>query len=204
MWFLQSRYFTLVLIALVYSRGWFRLRRAFPNAIRRGVAALWLDCFCVDRHRFSSPALDDDCSRSYGANVLLMAVSPLILSSAGPAVPHGSAAVRSRHSGLVLRWPPCMRWDASHSSVFAWLAAMVALIVWHFRRVQLGLRSARGNEFSTHAFSPRTPLLVASVQPAMSRGASLAHSSVPISATLPCDALSAFSRFVIAWSTVLT
>src|SRR3989475_615677 len=102
----------LVLTAVVYSRGWFRLRRAFPNAIpawrlaafMAGLFSVWI--------AIGSPlqALDDDLLTIHMVqHVLLMAVAPPLILLGAPALPflHGFPQQFVRGTlGSFLRWPP--------------------------------------------------------------------------------------------------
>ncbi len=120
----------LVLTAVVYSRGWFRLRRAFPNAIpawrlaafMAGLFSVWI--------AIGSPlqALDDDLLTIHMVqHVLLMAVAPPLILLGAPALPflHGFPQQFVRGTlGSFLRWPAVQRLGRilTHP-VFAWLAA---------------------------------------------------------------------------------
>ena len=196
----------LVLTAVVYSRGWFRLRRAFPNAIpawrlaafMAGLFSVWI--------AIGSPlqALDDDLLTIHMVqHVLLMAVAPPLILLGAPALPflHGFPQQFVRGTlGSFLRWPPvhALGRILTHP-VFAWLAAMVALIVWHFPAVfQLGLRSDSWHEFE-HACFFATGLLfwwpVVQPWPSVARWPRWRIPLYLFLATLPCDALSAFLAF---------
>jgi putative membrane protein len=128
----------LVATALVYLRGWYRLRSLLPNvaSTRRltffmgGVFALWI--------AVGSPlaAFDDDLlSIHMVQHILLMAVAPPLILLGAPALPllHGlpQSFVRSV-LGPLLRWP-AMQWlgHVLTHPVFCWLAATVTLIAWH-------------------------------------------------------------------------
>src|SRR5580704_17593053 len=128
----------LVATAIVYWRGWYRLRSLLPNvaSTRRlacfmsGVLALWI--------AVGSPlaAFDDDLlSIHMVQHILLMAVAPPLILLGAPALPllHGlpQSFVRSV-LGPLLRWP-AMQWlgHILTHPVFCWLAATVTLIAWH-------------------------------------------------------------------------
>ncbi len=97
----------LVLAALVYARGWFHLRKAYPDAIpawrlgafMSGLFSLWI--------AVGSPltAFDDDLLTIHMVqHVLLMAVAPPLILLGAPALPflHGlPRALRSGRSGPV-------------------------------------------------------------------------------------------------------
>src|SRR5277367_262159 len=128
----------LVVAALVYLRGWYRLRSLLPNVASTwrltcfmgGVLALWI--------ALGSPlaAFDDDLlSIHMVQHILLMAVAPPLILLGAPALPllHGlpQSFVRSG-LGPILRWPPLQRLGhvLTHP-IFCWLAATVTLIAWH-------------------------------------------------------------------------
>jgi putative membrane protein len=128
----------LVITALVYLRGWYRLRSLLPNVastwrlacFMNGVFALWI--------AVGSPlaAFDDDLlSIHMVQHILLMAVAPPLILLGAPALPflHGlpQKFVRSV-LGPLLRWPRVQYLGRvlTHP-VFCWLAATVTLIGWH-------------------------------------------------------------------------
>ena len=139
----------LVLPALVYLRGWFRLRSLLPN-----VASTWrLACFisgvCALWIAVGSPlaAFDDDLlSIHMVQHILLMSVAPPLILLGAPALPflHGLPEKFVRSGlGPVLRWPR-VQWlgKVLTHPVFCWLAATVTLMGWHSPTAfELALRS---------------------------------------------------------------
>jgi putative membrane protein len=128
----------LAITALIYLRGWYRLRSLLPN-----VASTWrLTCFVggvfVLWIAVGSPlaAFDDDLlSIHMVQHILLMAVAPPLILLGAPALPllHGFPQAFVRFGlGPVLRWPRT-QW-VGHTltqPVFCWLIAAVTLIGWH-------------------------------------------------------------------------
>jgi putative membrane protein len=128
----------LVITALLYLRGWHRLRSHLPNVastwrlvcFTSGVLVLWI--------AVGSPlaALDDDLlSIHMVQHILLMAVAPPLILLGAPALPllHGFPQAFVRFGlGPVLRWRP-MQWmgHALTHPVFCWLAAAATLVGWH-------------------------------------------------------------------------
>ena len=128
----------LAVAAVVYMRGWDRLRNLLPN-----VASIWrLACFMTGLLALwiaiGSPlaAFDDELlSIHMVQHILLMAVAPPLILLGAPALPllHGlpQSFVRSG-LGPLLRWAP-LQWlgHVLTHPVFCWLAATVTLIAWH-------------------------------------------------------------------------
>jgi putative membrane protein len=128
----------LVITAIVYLRGWHRLRSLLPKVastwrliyFMSGLLALWI--------AIGSPlsAFDDDLlSIHMVQHILLMAVAPPLILLGAPALPllHGFPQVLVRFGlGPVLRWPPVQSLGRvlTHPA-FCWLAATVTLIGWH-------------------------------------------------------------------------
>jgi putative membrane protein len=153
---------TLVLIAaaVVYLRGWHRLRSLLPNVLSgwrlagfmSGLFALWI--------AVGSPlaAFDDDLlSIHMVQHILLMVVAPPLILLGAPALPllHGLPQKFVRSGlGPLLRWPPIQRLGhvITHP-VVCWLAAMVALIGWHTPSAfEFALRSDSWHEFEHTCF----------------------------------------------------
>jgi putative membrane protein len=150
----------LVIVALVYLRGWYRLRNLIPNFVSSrqlacflsGVLALWI--------AVGSPlaAFDDDLlSIHMVQHILLMAVAPPLILLGAPALPllHGLPQRFVRVViGRFLRWPP-MQWvgrTLTHP-VFCWLAATVTLIAWHSPKAfEFALRSDFWHEVEHASF----------------------------------------------------
>ena len=196
----------LSLTAFIYSRGWIRLRSASPGVIAvwqlvafiSGIAAVWIAA--------CSPltALDDDLlSIHMVQHILLMAIAPPLILLGAPAMPllHGFPHSFVRGVlGPVLR-RQCLQGlgRAVTHPAFAWLAATLALLVWHFPAAfELGLRSAWWHEVE-HASFFVTGLLfwwpVVQPWPSVARWPRWSIPLYLFFATLPCDTLSAFLAF---------
>src|SRR6516164_9157632 len=150
----------LLVTAVVYLRGWCRLRSLLPNVASTwrlicfisGVLALWI--------AVGSPlaAFDDDLlSIHMVQHILLMAVAPPLILLGAPALPllHGLPQTFVRSGlGLVLRWPP-VQWVGHMLThpIFFWLVATVTLIGWHFPAAfEFALRSDFWHEIEHACF----------------------------------------------------
>jgi cytochrome c oxidase assembly factor CtaG len=196
----------LMVSALVYMRGWYRLQNAFPNvlsvwrlaAFMGGLFSLWAAA--------GSPLAGMDhylLTAHMAQHLLLMTVAaPLILLGA-PAVAllHGIPQ-RFVLSSLrpFLRYPPMRRAGRiiTHP-LFCWLVSTATVIGWHVPALfELGMQSQRWHEFEHACFLAAGLLFwLPLVQPWPSL-ARWPRWSVPLYlflATLPCDALSAFLTF---------
>lgn len=196
----------LVIAAVLYLRGWFRLRTAFPNLIPlsrlvafvSGLLAIWV--------AVGSPlgVLDDALLSAHMVqHLLLMAVAPPLLLLGAPVVPflHGIPRVLVRGVvGPVLRWS-WMQWlgrTLSHPALCL-LAPSVALIGWHFPAAfELGLHSEWWHEVEHACFFLTGIMLwwpVVQPWPSVARWPRWLIPVYLFLATLPCDALSAFLTF---------
>lgn len=196
----------LVIAAVLYLRGWFRLRTAFPNLIPlsrlvafvSGLLAIWV--------AVGSPLgiLDDALLSAHMVqHLLLMAVAPPLLLLGAPVVPflHGIPRVLVRGVlGPVLHWP-WMQWlgrTLSHPALCL-LAPSVALIGWHFPAAfELGLHSEWWHEVEHACFFLTGIMLwwpVVQPWPSVARWPRWLIPVYLFLATLPCDALSAFLTF---------
>lgn len=198
--------FALLLSAIVYIRGWLHLRRACPPmfcvshlvAFLTGVFSLWV--------AVGSPlSAFDDLSLSVHMvqHLLLMAVAPPLVLLGAPALPllHGlHAHVVRRALGPLLRWKLVQRAGRflAHP-VTGWLAATIALLVWHVPAAfDLALRSELWHEVE-HACFFATSLLFwwPVVQPYPSK-AIWPRWTIPIYlffGMMPCGVLGAFLCF---------
>jgi putative membrane protein len=194
------------LTILVYARGWSRLRALLPNLISAwrlaaflaGIVSVWI--------AIGSPveAFDDvSLSVHMVQHLLLMAIAPPLILLGAPALPLLQGLPQSMARGVV---GPFFRWSLVKwfgrlitDPAICWLAATLALIVWHVPRVfELALRSNWLHEIE-HACFFGTGLLFwwPVVQPWPST-ARWPRWSIPLylfCATLPCDALSGFLAF---------
>ncbi|HYL85457.1 MAG TPA: cytochrome c oxidase assembly protein [Candidatus Angelobacter sp.] len=196
----------LCLAAMIYLRGWFRLRAAFPNLIRvwrlaafgAGIVSVWI--------AIGSPlaALDEmSLSVHMVQHLLLMAFAPPLLLFGAPALPllRGLPQTITRHVAS-----PFLRWRLvkslghffTHPAV-SWLAAVLALIGWHIPAV-FALASRWGwlHELEHLSFFGTGLLFWWPVVRPWPAAARWPRWSIPLylfCATLPCDALSAFLVF---------
>jgi putative membrane protein len=196
----------LVATAIVYWRGWYRLRSLLPNvaSTRRlacfmsGVLALWI--------AVGSPlaAFDDDLlSIHMVQHILLMAVAPPLILLGAPALPllHGlpQSFVRSV-LGPLLRWP-AMQWlgHVLTHPVFCWLAATVTLIAWHAPAAfEFALRSDVWHEIEHACFFATSILFWWPVVQPWPSVARWPRWSIPLylfTGMMANDALSAFLAF---------
>jgi len=175
-------------LALLYLRGWYRLRRSLPNllsvwrlaAFMGGVLSLWAAVgspFAMLDHEFLTAH---------------MVQHLLIMTVAAPLILLGEPVTVLVRQGAILRIPEPL-------PALCWLASTVTVIGWHVPALlELGLRS-EGWHVAEHACFFVAGLLFwwPVVQPWPSP-ASRHQWSVPLYlflATLPCDALSAFLTF---------
>src|SRR5678810_1021210 len=118
--------FTLVLTAVVYQRGWLRVRSALPRtapvwrpiAFLGGLLALWI--------AVGSPlrSLDEELL------VVHMAKHLLVMAVAAPLLLLGASHLPLAYP--FLHWPPIARVTrALTHPVFCWLSATLAVMVWH-------------------------------------------------------------------------
>jgi cytochrome c oxidase assembly factor CtaG len=196
----------LAIAAILYLRGWLRIRGASPGAIPgwrlgafvAGLVATWI--------AVGSPlvAFDDELLTVHMIqHVLLMAVAPGLILLGAPALPflHGfpQGFVRSV-LGPVLRWQALkeLGHTLTHPAI-CWLSAMGALIAWHVPALfELGLRSEFWHRVE-HASFFATGLLfwwpVVQPWPSVARWPRWRIPLYLFMATLPCDVLSAFLAF---------
>jgi len=197
---------SVALAALVYARGWFRIRRRFPSTVsaRRlgaftiGLLSVWIAVgspLTAFHHELLSVHMVQ--------HVLLMAVAPPLVLIGAPALPllYGlpGRPVRRAFEWL-LRSPPIQRLRRLLTQpVICWLAPVVALIGWHVPAVfELGLRSRWWHDVQAVSFFVTGVLFWAPVVESQLIRETWPRWSMPLylfAATLPCDALSAFLVF---------
>src|SRR6267378_4829212 len=198
----------LVLLAFVYLRGWFRLRRASPilfppwrvAAFMAGLFSLWI--------ALGSPlaTLDHQLLTVHMMkHLLLMTVgAPLILLGA-PAMPvlgglpkwimRLSLLLRSRTPRLSLLG------NFLSNPVFCWLAGTAAVIAWHIPTLfQLGLSSNTWHIVENACFLSAgllfwRPIIRTGPREAKGPQWSMSMPLYLFLGTLPCDILSAFLTF---------
>jgi putative membrane protein len=196
----------LLLAVLVYARGWFHLRRVFPDifspwrpaAFVAGIVSIWI--------AIGSPlnAFDElSLTVHMIQHLLLMAIAPPLILLSAPALPllHGLPQWLSRNVvGPFLRWSPA-KWlgRAITNPAVAWLSAALTLLIWHVPAIfDLALRSDALHKFEHATFFTAGLIFW---WPVVQPWPSIARSprwSIPLylfAATLPCDALSGFLVF---------
>ena len=198
--------FALCLTALIYARGWLRMRSAFPDLISPwrltaffgGITCVWI--------AIGSPlnALDDALLTVHMLqHLLLMSVAPPLILLGAPQLPllHGLPQLFAR--GVVspiLRANSVKRLGQFVSNpAFCWLAAALVLIGWHVPAVfALALRWNLLHELEHATFLAAGLLFWWPVIQPWPSAARWPRWSIPLylfCATLPCDALSAFLAF---------
>jgi putative membrane protein len=191
---------------LIYARGWFRVRAAFPNLIplwrlasfMAGIISIWI--------AIGSPlAAFDEASLSVHMvqHLLLMAIAPPLILLGAPALPllHGLPQTIARD--VV---GPFLRWNFAKSlgrlitnPAICWLAAAFALIAWHLPAIfELALRKNWLHELEHATFFSAGLLFwwpVVQPWPSIARWPRWSIPLYLFFATLPCDVLSAFLAF---------
>ena len=196
----------LCLAALVYTAGWYRLRRAFPNpfsvwrltAFLSGIVSLWI-ALGSPLEAFDGVSL----SVHMVQHLLLMAVAPPVILLGAPALPvlRGlPQSITRRVVGPILRLG-FVKWFGrlvTHLAV-CWLAATFTLIGWHVPTVfALALRWNWLHELEHACFFGAGLLFWWPVVQPWPGTARWPRWSIPLylfCATLPCDVLSAFLVF---------
>jgi putative membrane protein len=204
-WSLNFVTLVLIVVAFVYSRGWYHLRNAEPNllsawrlaAFVTGVVSLWI--------AIGSPlsVLDHQLLTAHMVqHLLLMTVAaPLILLGAPAlALLHALPPRFIRRLAAPLQSTPARALGGTVTDpVFCWLASTAVVIAWHVPALfEVGMQSASWRR-AEHASFLAAGLLFwwPVVQPWPSLGKWRCW-RVPLYlflATLPCDALSAFLTF---------
>jgi putative membrane protein len=194
------------LTVVIYVRGWLRLHTTFPKlfsawrlaAFLTGIISIWI--------AIGSPlAAFDDVSLTVHMvqHLLLMAIAPAFVLLGAPALPflQGLPQPIARDViGPFLRWAPLRRFGHLITNpAFCWLAATLALIVWHVPAV---FEAALHNDWLhnlEHACFLGTGLLfwwpVVQPWPSTARWPRWCVPLYLFAATLPCDALSGFLAF---------
>jgi putative membrane protein len=192
-------------IALVYLRGWLRLRPSSPKAIsaRRagsfflGVVLVWA--------ALASPLAGFDhqlLTAHMAEHLLLMTFAPPLIWLGAPII-----ALRNGLPGQfvrvmidpLLRWPPVQRVGRSLGQpAFCWLAAAGALVLWHIPGIfTLGLQSGTWHMIEHASFFASGLLFwwpVIQPWPSVSRP-DLSMIVYLFLATLPCDIIAGLLVF---------
>jgi putative membrane protein len=196
----------LSLTVVVYVRGWLRLHTAFPElfsawrlaAFLTGIISIWI--------AIGSPlaAFDDVCLTVHMMqHLLLMAIAPYFIFLGAPALPllQGLPQLLARRViGPFLRWAPVRKLGHLITNpAICWLAATLALIVWHVPTVfGAALRNDWLHDLEHVCFLSVGLLFWWPVVQPWPSTARWPRWSVPLylfAATLPCDALSGFLAF---------
>jgi putative membrane protein len=196
----------LCLAALIYARGWLRIRTAFPGLILPWrLAAFFGGIICV-WIAIGSPlnAFDDALLTVHMLqHLLLMSVAPPLILLGAPQLPllHGLPQFFARRVvSPILRASSVKRLGHFVSNpAFCWLAAALALLGWHVPAVfELALRWNWLHELEHASFLVAGLLFWWPVIQPWPSAARWPRWSIPLylfCATLPCDALSAFLAF---------
>jgi putative membrane protein len=196
----------LCVTALIYARGWFRLRSAFPGLISgwrlaaflAGIISVWI--------AIGSPlnAFDDALLTVHMLqHLLLMSIAPPLILLGAPQLPllHGlpQSFARSVVSPILRSNPVKQLGHRITHPAFCWLAAAFALIGWHIPTIfELALRWNWLHELEHVCFLGAGLLFWWPVIQPWPSAARWPRWSIPpylFCATLPCDALSAFLVF---------
>jgi cytochrome c oxidase assembly factor CtaG len=197
---------SLCLTALVYARGWFRIRTFFPNlipawrlaAFLAGTVSLWI--------AVGSPleAFDDvSLSVHMAQHLLLMAVAPPLVLLGAPVLPLLRGLPRWITRGFVgpfFCWTP-VRWlgRVLADPAVCWIAASAALIAWHVPAAfELALRSESWHKIEHVCFFATSLMFwwpVIQPFPSVARWPGWAIPLYLFLGTLPGGALGAFLTF---------
>jgi putative membrane protein len=194
------------LTIIIYVRGWIRLHAVFPSlfsawrlaAFLAGIISIWI--------AIGSPlAAFDDVSLTVHMvqHLLLMAIAPYFIFLGAPALPllQGLPQLLARRViGPFLRWAPVRKLGHLITNpAICWLAATLALIVWHVPTVfEAALRNDWLHKLEHACFLGAGLLFWWPVVQPWPSTARWPRWSVPLylfAATLPCDALSGFLAF---------
>ena len=197
---------SLALVAWVYARGWFRIRRNRLvdaslwqlAAFMVGLLSLWIGIgspLTAYQHELLTIHMVQ--------HVLLMAVAPPLLLLGAPGLPllYGlplRSARRPFQQALHSLRTQSLRRVLTYPAL-CWLAPVAALIGWHVPAgFELGMRSHGWHDFQMASFFATGVLFWAPIVHWQTRIAMAQPWLIPLylfAATLPCDALSAFLVF---------
>src|SRR5579863_4457648 len=176
----------LILAGLLYLRGWLRVRRTSPRAIPMWRAASFLSGLVSVWLAVASPLamLDEELLTAHMAqHLLLMTIGPALILLGFPALAFGIPNLFRR---LTL------------NPVLCWCASAAVLIAWHVPAVfALGFRYMLWHDLEHTSFFVAGLLFWQPVIPSRPGGCPAQWSTLLylFTATLPCDALSAFLAF---------
>jgi cytochrome c oxidase assembly factor CtaG len=204
-WFPLSLTLTIVFAALVYLRGWLRLRSTSSNAISAWRAGSFLAGLFLIWITLASAiaAYDHELLTVHMIqHLLLMTLAPPLIWLGEPVLPFLQGLPRPFvHAviGLLFRWQPVQELGRILAQpAFCWLAAFAALVVWHIPAAfMLGLQSERWHILEQASFLA-TGLLF--WWPVLQPWPSISKPDLSIIlylflATLPCDILSGLLVF---------
>jgi len=188
----------LLVAALVYLRGWYQLRNAYPHfvtvwqlaAFMSGVLSLWVatasSLALLDHQMLIAHMVQHLLLMTVAAPLMLIGAPVIMLLQSLP------QRFRSSVSEQLLRYPPV-------HPVFCWIVSTATVIGWHVPALfELGMQSHVWHEIERACFFVAGLLFwwpVVQPWPTLARWS---RWSVPLYlflATLPCDALSAFLTF---------
>jgi len=207
----------MILVALLYVRGWLHLRSSSVNAILGWRAVSFVVGLFLIWVAVGSPlaSIDEELLTVHMVqHLLLMTFAPPLILMGAPVMPllHGLP----KHFvqpvlGPVLRWPPMQRVGRVLSQpAFCWLAAATALVVWHIPSVfTVALQSERWHVFEHACFLGAGFLFwwpVVQPWPSVAVWPRWSILLYLFLATLPCDILSGFLVFSdrVVYSTYLS
>ena len=196
----------LVLVALVYLRGWVRLRRDSPHLISLWRVAAFMGSLFLLWMVVGSPlsALDHELLTIHMINhlVLMTIVAPLMLAGAPGLMLLQGIPARLGHAlhDLVLHNASLPRIGRLlRHPVFCWFCAAATMMGWHLPAAfQLAMRSHRWHQAEYASFILAGLLFWRPILRPVSSTREYPQWSMPLYlflATLPCDILSAFLVF---------
>jgi putative membrane protein len=196
---------SLILVALVYARGWLRLRRLNPDRVQAWRAGIFMLGLFLIWLAIASPlsALDHEMLTVHMVqHLLLMTVVPSLVLLGAPfktlrhRLPHGLLHVTDRALQSTGLHPV---WSALTHPVICWLGAASTLVAWHIPAVfMLGLRSQPWHGIEQASFLATGLLFwcpVVQLSPTTLRWPESSILLYLFLATLPCDILSGFLVF---------
>jgi putative membrane protein len=196
---------TFAVIALVYLRGWFRLRSTSPKLISaRRAGSFFLGMFLIWAALDSPLAgLDHQLLTAHMTeHLLLMTLAPPLIWLGAPliALRYGLSQQLVYAMGPLFRWRPVQQLGSALAQpVFCWLAATATLVGWHIPAAfTLGMNSSAWH-IAEHASFLVTGLLfwwpVVQPWPSVSKWPEMSVILYLFLATLPCDIMAGLLVF---------